>query len=142
MLVKVYCAAVNGLDVTTVTAEVSAVKGEKFYLSGLGDEAVREAQSRIFSAITINNYKYPTKRITVNLAPAALRKVGAAFDLPIAIGILAADGQIVENHLHEYMIVGELGLDGKLQPVKGALPIAIRARAVKLHRQKRLTDVP
>lgn len=131
MLVKVYCAAVNGLDVTTVTAEVSAVKGEKFYLSGLGDEAVREAQSRIFSAITINNYKYPTKRITVNLAPAALRKVGAAFDLPIAIGILAADGQIVENHLHEYMIVGELGLDGKLQPVKGALPIAIRARAEK-----------
>lgn len=131
MLVKVYCAAVNGLDVTTVTAEVSAVKGEKFYLSGLGDEAVREAQSRIFSAITINNYKYPTKRITVNLAPAALRKVGAAFDLPIAIGILAADGQIVEDHLHEYMIVGELGLDGKLQPVKGALPIAIRARAEK-----------
>ena len=131
MLVKIYCAAVNGLDVTTVTAEVSAIKGEKFFLSGLGDEAVREAQSRIFSAITINNYKYPSKRITVNLAPAALRKVGAAFDLPIAIGILAADGQIIENHLHEYMIVGELGLDGKLQPIKGALPIAIKARAEK-----------
>lgn len=131
MLVKTYCAAVNGLNVTTVTVEVSAMKGEKFVLSGLGDEAVREAQSRIFSAVTLNNLHYPTKRITVNLAPADLKKEGSAFDLPIAIGILASDGQIVDTHLGEYMLVGELGLDGHLQPIKGALPIAIRARAEK-----------
>lgn len=131
MLVKTYCAAVNGLDVTTVTVEVSAVKGEKFFLSGLGDEAVREAQSRIYSAITLNELHYPQKRITVNLAPADLKKEGSAFDLPIAIGILASDGQIVETHLSEYMLVGELGLDGHLQPIKGALPIAIRARKEK-----------
>lgn len=131
MLVKTYCAAVNGLEVTTVTVEVSSVAGEKFFLSGLGDEAVREAQSRIFSAITYNGLKYPNKRITVNLAPADLKKEGASFDLPIAIGILASDGQVLEDHLQEFMLVGELGLDGKLQPIKGALPIAIRARAEK-----------
>lgn len=131
MLVKTYCAAVNGLDVKTVTVEVNATKGEKFYLSGLGDEAVREAQSRIHSAITVNKFEYPCKRITVNLAPADLRKEGASFDLPIAIGILAADKQVSADRLSEYMIVGELGLDGRLQPVKGALPIAIRARAEK-----------
>lgn len=131
MLVKTYCAAVNGLDVTTVTVEVSAVTGEKFFLSGLGDEAVREAQSRIFSAITFNHLNYPAKRITVNLAPADLKKEGASFDLPIAIGILASDGQVLQDHLSEFMIVGELGLDGRLQPIKGALPIAIRARAEK-----------
>ncbi len=131
MLVKTYCAAVNGLNVTTVTVEVSAVNGEKFFLSGLGDEAVREAQSRIFSAITFNRLNYPSKRLTVNLAPADLKKEGASFDLPIAIGILASDGQIIGDHLHEYMLVGELGLDGRLQPIKGALPIAIRARAEK-----------
>lgn len=131
MLVKTYCAAVNGLEVATVTVEVSAVNGEKFFLSGLGDEAVREAQSRIYSAITINKLHYPIKRITVNLAPADLRKEGSAFDLPIAIGILAADEQIQEVMLSQYMLVGELGLDGKLQPIKGALPIAIRARAEK-----------
>lgn len=131
MLVKTFCAAVNGLNVTTVTVEVSSINGEKFFLSGLGDEAVREAQSRIFSAITFNHLNYPSKRITVNLAPADLKKEGASFDLPIAIGILASDGQIVEDHLHEYMLVGELGLDGRLQPIKGALPIAIRARAEK-----------
>ena len=131
MLVKTYCAAVNGLDVNTVTVEVSAVKGEKFFLSGLGDEAVREAQSRIFSAVTLNGLKYPTKRITVNLAPADLKKEGSVFDLPIAIGILASDEQIIADHLSEYMLVGELGLDGHLQPIRGALPIAIRARAEK-----------
>ena len=129
MLVRTFCAAVNGMDVTTVTVEVTTFNGEKFFLSGLGDEAVREAQSRIFSAISYNNLKYPTKRITVNLAPADLRKEGSAFDLPIAIAILASDGQIVQDHLAEYMLVGELGLDGCLQPVKGVLPIAIRARA-------------
>lgn len=131
MLVKTYCAAVNGLEVNTVTVEVSAVNGDKFFLSGLADEAVREAQSRIFSAITYNKLHYPAKRITVNLAPADLKKEGASFDLPIAIGLLAADGQIQHRNLMQYMMVGELGLDGRLQPVRGALPIAIRARAEK-----------
>ena len=131
MLVKTYCAAVNGLEVTTVRVEVNEMAGEKFFLSGLGDEAIREAQSRIYTAITVNNCHYPNKRITVNLAPADLRKEGSAFDLPIAIGILAADGQVVETMLSQYMLVGELGLDGRLQPIKGALPIAIRARAEK-----------
>lgn len=118
MFVKTFCAAVNGLDVKTVTVEVNATKGEKFFLSGLGDEAVREAQSRIHSAITINKYEYPCKGITVNLAPADLKKEGASFDLPIAIGILAADGQVSADRLGEYMLVGELGLDGRLQPIK------------------------
>lgn len=131
MLVKTFCAAVNGLQVTTVTVEVSVVMGEKFFLSGLADEAVRESQSRIYSALTINNMRFPSKRITVNLAPADLRKEGSAFDLPIAIGILAADEQLPDTHLSEYMLVGELGLDGRLQPIKGALPIAIKARAEK-----------
>lgn len=131
MLVKTFCAAVNGLEVNTVTVEVNSVNGEKFFLSGLGDEAVREAQSRIYSAITYNGLYYPNKRITVNLAPADLKKEGTTFDLPIAIGILASDGQIIPQHLSEYMIVGELGLDGQLQPIKGALPIAIRARKEK-----------
>lgn len=129
MLVKTYCAAVNGLDVTTVTVEVNIMVGEKFFLTGLGDEAVREAQTRIYSAIHHHNYHYPQRRIMVNLAPADLRKEGSAFDLPIAIGLLAAEGQVRPEHLSEYMIVGELGLDGSLQPVRGALPIAIRARS-------------
>ena len=129
MLVKTFCAAVNGMQVTTVTVEVSSVIGDKLFLSGLADNAVREAQSRIFSAITNIGMQYPMKRITVNLAPADIRKEGSAFDLPIAIGILASDGQITDERLHEYMLIGELGLDGSIKPVKGALPIAIRARA-------------
>lgn len=130
-LVKTYCAAVNGLEVTTVTVEVNQTNGEKFFLSGLGDEAVREAQSRIYSAIEFNGLHYPNARITVNLAPADIKKEGTSFDLPIAIGILASSGTVMSDRLHEYMIVGELGLDGRLQPVKGALPIAIQARKEK-----------
>lgn len=129
MLVKTFCAAVNGMQVTTVTVEVSSVMGDKLFLSGLADNTVREAQSRIYSAITNIGMRYPMKRITVNLAPADIRKEGSAFDLPIAIGILASDGQITPDRLHEYMLIGELGLDGSIKPVKGALPIAIRARA-------------
>lgn len=129
MLVKTYCAAVNGLNVTTVTVEVSVEAGQGLFLSGLGDEAVRESQSRIRTAFMYSHYKYPGCNITINLAPADIRKEGTAFDLPIAIGILAGNGDLPADHLHEYMLVGELGLDGKLQPVRGALPIAIRARA-------------
>jgi magnesium chelatase family protein len=129
MLVKTFCAAVNGLEVTTVTIEVSIVPGQRLFLSGLGDEAVRESQSRIHSALQYSGYRFPSARITINMAPADLRKEGSSFDLPLAVGILAANENLSLDHLHEFMLVGELGLDGKLQPVRGALPIAIRARA-------------
>ncbi len=129
MLVKTYSAAVNGLNVTTVTIEVSLSKGIIYRLTGLGDEAVREGRDRIVAAMQNNGLRFPHADITVNMAPADLKKEGSSFDLPLAIGILAADGQISDNALSQYMMVGELGLDGKLQPVKGVLPIAIKARA-------------
>lgn len=131
MLVKTYCAAVNGLDVTTVTIEVSLNKGIMYHFTGLGDEAVREGRDRIAAAMQYNGYKFPKADITVNMAPADLRKEGSGFDLPLAIAILAANGSIESDALDKYMMVGELSLDGKLQPVKGALPIAIRARTEK-----------
>ena len=131
MLVKTYCAAVNGLDVTTVTIEVNLVKGMMYHFTGLGDEAVREGRDRISSAIQYNNMRFPRADITVNMAPADLRKEGSSFDLPLAIAILAADSQLPIERLNDYMMVGELSLDGTLQPIKGALPIAIRARAEK-----------
>ena len=128
MLVKTYCAAVNGLEVTTITIEVSLNRGVMYHFTGLGDEAVREGKDRIAAALQYSGYRFPTADITVNMAPADLRKEGSSFDLPLAIAILAANGNIESEHLGEYMMVGELSLDGKLQPVKGALPIAIRAR--------------
>lgn len=131
MLVKTYCAAVNGLEVTTVTIEVSITNGVMYHFTGLGDTAVREGRDRISAAMQYNGFRFPKGDITVNMAPADLRKEGSAFDLPLAIGLLAANSSIVSDNLANYMIVGELGLDGRLQPVKGALPIAIRARAEK-----------
>lgn len=131
MLVKTFCAAVNGLHVTTVTIEVSIVPGSTFHMSGLGDEAVRESQSRIRAALQYTGFRYPKANVTINMAPADLRKEGSSFDLPLAVGILAANENLMTNRLHEFMLVGELGLDGKLQPIRGALPIAIRARAEK-----------
>ncbi|MCH3982582.1 MAG: YifB family Mg chelatase-like AAA ATPase [Prevotella sp.] len=128
MLVKTYCAAINGLQVTTVTIEVSLNKGVAYHFTGLGDEAVKEGKNRISAAMQYNGYRFPIADITVNMAPADLRKEGSGYDLPLAIAILAANGSIVSDHLQEYMMVGELSLDGKIQPVKGALPIAIRAR--------------
>ena len=132
MLVKTYSAAVNGLDVTTVTVEVNIVPGVMYRMTGLGDMAVREGRDRIASAVQFNGYKFPHGDITINLAPADLRKEGSSFDLPLAIGILAASGAITSDVLNQFMMVGELGLDGKLQPIKGALPIAIKARKEKL----------
>ncbi len=131
MLVKTYCAAVNGLEVTTVTIEVSITNGVLYHFTGLGDAAVREGRDRISAAMQYNGFRFPKGDITVNMAPADLRKEGSAFDLPLAIGLLAASSNITSTALADYMIVGELGLDGRLQPVKGALPIAIRARAEK-----------
>lgn len=128
MLVKTYCAAVNGLEVTTVTVEVSVTKGVKFHLSGLADTAIKESRDRIASALKNNGIKLPVVDTTINMAPADLRKEGSGYDLPMAIGILAAIGKVKTDMLSDYMIMGELGLDGKIQPIRGALPIAIRAR--------------
>lgn len=129
MLVKSYSAAVNGMEVTTVTIEVSIVPGVMYHFTGLGDEAVKESRNRIAAALQCNGYLFPRKDTTVNMAPADLRKEGSSFDLPLAMALLAADEKIDGTNLASYMMVGELGLDGRLQPVKGALPIAIRARA-------------
>ncbi len=131
MLVKTYCAAVNGLDVTTVTVEVSVSRGVLYHLSGLADTAVKESRDRIVAALQNNGIKFPVADITVNMAPADLRKEGSSYDLPLAIGIMAAIGKVKPDMLSEYMIVGELGLDGMIQPVKGALPMSIRARKEK-----------
>jgi magnesium chelatase family protein len=129
MLVKTYCAAVNGLEVTTITIEVSMNPGVMYHLTGLGDKAVMEGRDRIAAAMQYCGYKFPKADITVNMAPADLKKEGSGFDLPLAIALLAAHGNIESDKLANYMLVGELGLDGKLQPIKGALPIAIKARA-------------
>lgn len=131
MIVKTYSAAVNGLEVTTVTVEISLARGVMFHLSGLADTAVRESHDRIVAALLNNGYKFPVADVTVNMAPADLRKEGSGYDLPLAIGILSAMDKVDAEHLAEYMLVGELGLDGRLQPVRGALPIAIRARKEK-----------
>lgn len=128
MLSKTYSAAVIGLEATTITIEVNLTRGVLFHLSGLADTAVKESYDRISAALPNVGYKTPTANITINLSPADLRKEGSGFDLPMAIGILAANSKIEERRLHEYMMIGELGLDGKLKPVHAILPIAIRAR--------------
>lgn len=127
MLVQTYSAVVNGLDVTTVIMEVSTAAGSSFHLTGLGDEAVREGRDRVMAAVQNNGYELPIRDITVNLAPADIRKAGTGFDLPMALALLMAT-ETIQINLDGYMFVGELGLDGRLQPIKGALPIAIQAR--------------
>lgn len=128
MLVKVFGAALQGVEATLVTIEVNTSRGVKFFLVGLPDAAVKESHERIRAALLNTGYKVPTSQITVNMAPADIRKEGSAYDLPIAIGILAASDMIVSDKLSRYLIMGELGLDGNLMPIKGALPIAIKAR--------------
>src|SRR5512133_415107 len=128
MLVKTYGSAVHGIDATTITVETDVSRGIKFNLVGLPDNAVKESQQRIDSALRFNGYKLPGKKVVINMAPADIRKEGSAYDLPIAIGILAASEQIVAPQLNKFMMMGELSLDGGLQTVKGILPIAIRAR--------------
>ena len=129
MLVKVYAAALQGIDATIVTIEVNSSRGIKFFLVGLPDSAVKESHERIISALQVNGYRFPSRQIVVNMAPADIRKEGFAYDLPLAIGILASAGEVVDEKLSKYLIMGELSLDGSLQPIKGALPIAISARA-------------
>ena len=130
MLVKTFGSAVYGIEAITITIEVNISGGAKpFYLIvGLPDNAVRESMQRIEAALQTNNFRMPRQKIIVNMAPADIRKEGSAYDLPIALGILAGSGQVANENLEKYIIMGELSLDGSLQPIKGALPIAIQAR--------------
>jgi len=127
MLVKTFGSAIIGIDALTITIEVEVGQGINFYLVGLPDSAVKESQQRIESALSQVGYKYPGRKIVINMAPADIRKEGSAYDLPLAIGILAASEQIKSDLLNDYIIMGELSLDGSLNPIKGALPIAISA---------------
>lgn len=129
MLVSTYGSAVFGIAAHTITIEVNITKGVGYHLVGLPDNAVKESNYRIAAALANIGYKLPGKKITINLAPADLRKEGSAYDLPIALGILVASRQIEAPQLSDYMIMGELALDGAIRPIKGALPIAIQARA-------------
>ncbi len=129
MLVKTFASAVFGISATTVSVEVNLGTGVVFQLVGLPDSAVRESYSRIRTALQNSNFKFPSRGITVNLAPADLRKEGAAYDLPMAMGILAVTEQIRYDALEGYILMGELSLDGQMLPVKGVLPIALQALA-------------
>lgn len=128
MLVKTFGSAVFGINATTVAVEVNVSAGIKFFLVGLPDNAVKESQQRITAALANNGYRVPGKRIVVNMAPADIRKEGSAYDLTIAIGILGASDQIKAEGVENYVIMGELSLDGSLQPIKGVLPIALKAK--------------
>ena len=128
MLLKTFGSAVHGINATTITIEVDVSQGINFCIVGLPDNAVKESQQRIDSALRTNGFKMPGRKVTINMAPADIRKEGSAYDLPLAIGILAASEQIVSDKIESFMLMGELSLDGGLQPIKGVLPIAINAR--------------
>lgn len=128
MLSKTYGCAVFGVDARKITVEVNIVQGTKFWISGLPDSAVKESEHRVESAIKSFGYFMPRQKTVVNLAPADIRKEGSAYDLPIALCVLHSSGQIRTEKLEEYVIMGELSLDGTLRPIKGVLPIALQAR--------------
>lgn len=127
MLVAVYSSSVFGVDANLITLEVNIGQGIGYHLVGLPDNAIKESNYRIMAALTNLGYKIPGKKITINMAPADMRKEGAAYDLPLALGILAASGQIQADSLQQYIVLGELALDGTIRPIKGALPIALQA---------------
>ena len=128
MLTKIYGSAIHGVSAQTITIEVNVDTGVGYYLVGLPDNAIKESSFRISAALKNVGYKLPGKKITINMAPADLRKEGSAYDLGIAMGILVASEQIKADEISRYIIMGELSLDGSLQPIKGVLPIAIKAR--------------
>ena len=128
MFIKTYASAVHGINAVTITVEADVTKGIKFLLVGLPDNAVKESQQRIESALRLTGYKWPKQKIVINMAPADIRKEGSSYDLPLAIAVLAASEQIKTDKLDKFVIMGELSLDGTLQPVKGVLPIAVNAR--------------
>jgi magnesium chelatase family protein len=132
MLVKLFGSAVYGVDAITITVEVDTPGGPiGVFIVGLPDNAVKESTDRVISAIQNSGFDRPRGRIVINMAPADIRKAGAAYDLPIAIGILAATAQLPHEQMQEYVMMGELSLDGSIKPIKGALPIAIKTRAEK-----------
>lgn len=128
MLVKTYAAALLSIEARTVTVEVSCTPGSYFQVVGLPDAAIKESQDRIISAIASSGYRFPGRRVVINMSPADLRKEGSAYDLSMAIGLLAADQQILPDRLGQYLLMGELSLDGTLQSIRGALPVALQAR--------------
>lgn len=134
MLTKVYSASIQGIDAMAVTIETDIGKGVAYNVSGLADTTVKESYDRIVAALQHSGFSFPHMRITINLAPADVKKEGSGFDLPITIGLLTASGQLKVDNLNEYMFAGELSLDGSLLPVKGALPMAVKARAMGLKR--------
>ena len=129
MLVKLFAAAVEGIDASIVTIEVNSTAGFKYFLVGLPDNAVKESHERVMSALTENGFKIPTSQTVVNMSPADVRKEGTSYDLPLAIGMLGSLNMISTDKFDRYLIMGELSLDGSLQPIKGALPISILARS-------------
>lgn len=128
MLVKLFGSAVYGVEAITITIEVNVTEGLYTHVVGLADSAVKESIQRIESAVKSNGFFMPRTKLVINLAPAGIRKTGSAFDLPIALGVLAATGQLPADTLKDYVVMGELGLDGQILPIKGALPIAIQSR--------------
>ena len=127
MLNKVYGSAVFGVEAHTITVEVNVDNGIGYHLVGLPDNAIKESNFRIAAALENNGFRIPGKKIIINMSPADMRKEGSAYDLTLAVGILAASNQIIAPDLERYIIMGELSLDGSLNPIKGALPIAIKA---------------
>jgi len=128
MLVKVFGSSVFGVDAEIITVEINMEKGIGYHLVGLPDNAIRESSFRIQAALKNTGFKFPGKKIIVNMAPADMRKEGSAYDLTLALGILSASNQIKSEEIGNYIIMGELSLDGSLQPIRGALPIAIKAK--------------
>ncbi len=133
MLIKIHSAAAVGIDAVPVTIEVHATAGFDFTLVGLPDNAVKEAHERILAALMVNGYESPKRMITINMSPADIKKEGAAYDLPLAIGMLIAGEEVKRDRISDIMIMGELSLDGTLQPIKGVLPMALCARKQGLH---------
>lgn len=129
MLVKTFGSAIQGVDAMLITIEVNVSQGKKFHMVGLPDNAIKESQHRLVAVLNNIGYKYPRRRIVINMAPADVKKEGSAYDLPIAIGLLAASKQIPPDDIHEYMMMGELSMDGSLNPIRGALPIAMKAKS-------------
>jgi magnesium chelatase family protein len=128
MLAKAYGSAIYGIDALIITIEVNVGKGSKFFLVGLPDNAVKESHERILAALSNVGKKFPKRRVVINMAPADIKKEGSAYDLPIALGLLAASSQLSEQHLSDFVVMGELSLDGTIKPIKGALPIALAAK--------------
>jgi magnesium chelatase family protein len=120
MLAKVFGSAVQGVKAFPVTIEVSVGQGKDMYIVGLPDAAVKESSHRVESAIKEARFQMPRQKVVVNLAPADIKKEGSSYDLPIALGVLAASGQILAPNLEQYIIMGELSLDGSIQPIRGA----------------------